>query len=94
MSFLNETLHPEAEDLTKLLFTAAGQDEEERCYDVINALVMGTHIRGKLVGRTTEAGADLYSRIVESDYVKYGKAGAVSRISRCLWASQRAYPHG
>lgn len=94
MYFQNETLHPEAEELTALLFKVAGQDPEERAYDVVDGLVMGRYIEGTLVGRSTEAGGDLYALIVESGWADTDKVGAVSIISRCLWQNQKHYPRG
>lgn len=95
MPFMNETLHPEAEDLTGLIFQQAGQDPEDRCYDAISTIVGGARINGVVYGyRGDEAAADLYSRVAEAGLKEAGKVASVAIVSRCLWENQRAYPNG
>jgi len=87
---LNETLHPEAEDLTRLLFRSANAlehgDDELAVYDALASWV-GTY-------RSDEAKADLYARIIESLDVTLGETYCTSQVSKALWQNMRAYPNG
>lgn len=83
---LNETMHPEAEELTKLLFALGDQPEEERAYHVLENYVGGY--------RGDEAKADLYARIAELPLAKAGRVNGTQLVSRALWQNQQAYPRG
>lgn len=81
---LNETLHPEAEELTNLLFALGDQPEEDRAYYVLD----------NMVGRSDEAKADLYARIAEAPLAKAGRVNATQLVSRALWQNHKLYPRG
>lgn len=92
---MNETLHPEAQDLTDLIMQQAGQDPEDRCYSAITSMVGGVRVNGVTYGyRGDEAAADLYARLAEAEVYKLGKPQATSAVSRCLWQNKQAYPNG
>lgn len=78
-------MHPEAEELTNLLFALGDQPEEERAYYVLENLQ--SH-------RSDEAKADLYARIAEAPLAAMGKVRSATLVSRALWQNQREYPRG
>jgi hypothetical protein len=82
---LNETMHPEAEELTNLLFALGDQPEEERAYDVLENYVSA---------RSDEAKADLYALIAEAPLAKAGRVDATQLVSRALWLNHKHYPRG
>lgn len=82
---LNETLHPEAKELTNLLFLLGDKPEELRAYEVLENAT--EHL-------CDDARADLYARIAESKIGEIGRVRAVSVVSKCLWQNVRAYPRG
>lgn len=85
MSFLNETLHPQAEELTALLFALSAQPQEDRTYEVLENWSKPLSDNAK---------ADLYARLEESEYGKAGKVDAVTIVSKALWQNQKVYPRG
>jgi hypothetical protein len=84
-TMLNETMHPEAEELSNLLFAIGAQPEEDRAYHVLEN--RNEHM-------SDEAKADLYARIAEAPLAAVGKVRAVSIVSKCLWQNARAFPNG
>lgn len=82
---INETLHPEAEDLTNLIFNIAPQSEEVRCYDALENF--SSH-------RGEDSKADLYSLIAEQPLAERGRANSVQLVSKCLWINEQRYPRG
>lgn len=94
MPFQNETLHPEAQDLTTLIFDEQSKCHEDRTYRAIEALVAGVTIEGRLMGRSEDAAADLYARLAEQPLAKAGRVGAVPLVSRSLWQNAKHYPRG
>ena len=85
MTFINETIHPEAEELTRLLFDLGDIPEDDRPYYVLENMVSG---------RGDEAKADLYARIAEMPLAAAGRVNATQMVSRALWQNHKAYPHG
>lgn len=87
MSYLNETMHPDADELFKAL--VKGPDY----YESLN-LWRNTQ------DRSDESMADLYARIVDT-FSERGKfihelrrSTACSMISKCLWQNRQEFPHG
>lgn len=82
---LNETLHPEAEDLTTLIFNTSVLDEDDRCYTALENF--SSH-------RSEESKSDLYSLIAEQPLAERGRKGSVQLVSKCLWLNEQRYPRG
>lgn len=83
---INETLHPEAEELTNLIFNLGNVPEEDRPYEVLENYA-GGH-------RSDEAKADLYALIAEQPLAEAGRVRATSMVSRALWINHQRYPRG
>ncbi len=82
---LNATLHPDAEDLTAMLFNIANVPEEERVYVALE------NYSGHLC---EEVKADLYALLAEQPLAELGRKDSVQKVSRCLWVNQQHYPRG
>lgn len=89
MSFINETIHPLAGDLSAIILRANKAFDDEG--DISQCFYDELETWRKCGDWTDEKTADLYARVEDIEGGLNVPAYA-SRLSKCLWMNEREYP--
>jgi hypothetical protein len=93
MNFINETVHPKAQQLYSMLERGVQYLQEDGTYAADHYATM--HEWQRSHGMSDEKIADLYAMLAEkfeAVWTKMTKGVKLSGVSYCLWSNDRRYP--